>query len=543
MTPSNFSFLQKEFALLHNLAAAAEYNLYTDPVGALVKLRQFGEKLTEFVFETHQFDGLAEPNFHAKIKVLEEENIFQSNIASLVHNIKHRGNIATHQVRGAVDDAKTILFSAFKLAKWFYQSYSEENADIADLKFSPPQNLDARHALNELEKQYASLEARFNKLLAEKEATELPEEKEAEIMERSAKSSKKIDLNEAETRELIDSQLRVAGWEVDSITLNYKLHKTLPQKGKNMAIAEWKAGDKWADYALFIGLDLYGIVEAKKYAQDISTDLRQSKVYASLVSSDHGINRLGEWQNYKVPFLFSTNGRPYLEQIKTKSGIWFLDARNKEKTSRPLQAWYSPKGVEEMFSRDIASANAKLEQNSKDFLTSPTGLGLREYQIRAIDKVEEAIINAKERKRALLAMATGTGKTRTIMGLCYRLIQSNRFKRILFLVDRTALGIQAINAFRDNKVDDLKTFADIYQVELLSKALPDVDTRLHFATVQSMVKRLFYKDDDTPGEIPTVDTYDCIIIDEAHRGYLLDREIDDGDLEFKNQEDYVSKYR
>lgn len=196
-----------------------------------------------------------------------------------------------------------------------------------------------------------------------------------------------------------------------------------------------------------------------------------------------------------------------------------------------------------MYSQDIQSANDKLTKNSKDFLTSESGLWLREYQIKAIDKVEEAIIHAKERRRVLLAMATGTGKTRTIMGLCYRLIQSNRFKRILFLVDRTALGIQAINAFKDNKVDDLKTFADIYQIEEMKKAIPDVDTRLHFATVQSLVKRLFYKDADDGDDVPTVDTYDCIIIDEAHRGYLLDREINDDDLEFKDQQDYVSKYR
>lgn len=92
-------------------------------------------------------------------------------------------------------------------------------------------------------------------------------------------------------------------------------------------------------------------------------------------------------------------------------------------------------------------------------------------------------------------------------------------------------------------MEDLNTFAEIYQVEEMKKTIPDVDTRLHFATVQSMVKRIFYKDDETPGEIPTVDTYDCIIVDEAHRGYLIDRQLDDEDLEFKDQRDYVSKYR
>ena len=542
MTGSNFLFLEHEFPILFNIGCAAEYNLHSDPVTTLWKLRVFEEKLIEYLFEEHNLEKPRENTLHNRIRILEDERILQPNIASLIHNIKHKGNIAAHDSKGSLDDAKAILFSAFKVAKWFYQTYSAENKNIADLKFGIPPVQDARHALHELEKNFAELEQKFNALLVEKEATILSQEKQKEITERSEGSARNIDLDEAETRELVDNQLRLAGWEVDTHEINFKIKRTLPKRGRNLAIAEWKVGDKWADYALFIGTELYGIVEAKKWGQDISTDLRQSKIYSGLASGENEAQLLGEWQGYKVPFLFSTNGRPYLEQIKTKSGIWFLDVRKKENTARSLQAWYSPKGLQEILERDIDTANKKLATDSRDFLQSPTGLGLRDYQITAIEKVEEAVAD-KSRKRALLAMATGTGKTRTIMGLCYRLIKSNRFKRILFLVDRTALGIQAINAFKDNKVEDLNTFSGIYQVEELKKAMPDVDTRLHFATVQSLVKRLFYKDTDEPGEIPTIDTYDCIIIDEAHRGYLMDREIGEEDLEFKNQQDYVSKYR
>ncbi|MFW5703040.1 MAG: hypothetical protein ACOCXP_03705, partial [Candidatus Dojkabacteria bacterium] len=208
------------------------------------------------------------------LKLLEEEGVLQSNIATLVHTIKHKGNVAVHENRGSQDDAKTVLFSAFKLAKWFYESYSEVAQDISEVRFSPPKNLDARHALHLLEKEYAELEKKFKEVLTQKEANQLTKEKKAEIKDRSEKAARKIDLTEAETRELIDAQLRLAGWEVDSNQLNYKKGKTLPQEGKNMAIAEWPAGGKWADYALFIGTELYGFVEAKRYAQDISTDLR-----------------------------------------------------------------------------------------------------------------------------------------------------------------------------------------------------------------------------------------------------------------------------
>lgn len=542
MPSQNFGFLEKEFPILFNIASSAELNLHADPVISLFKLRQFAEKLVAYTFEVHNLDAPYEDTLHNRIRVVEDERIISPNIISLLQNIKHRGNIAVHQNKGSVEDAKTILFSAFKIAKWFYEAYSAENKNIAELKFSIPAHVDSQKAIAELDKKYSELEARFKALLEQK-AELITTVSSEQIKQRSEAAARRVDLDEAETRELIDAQLAQAGWEVNTRELNFKLKRTLPQRGRNIAIAEWKVGDKWADYALFIGTDLYAIVEAKKWSQDISTDLRQSKIYASLAAEENGAKLLGEWQTYRTPFLFSTNGRPYLEQIKTKSGVWFLDTRLKENTSRALQAWFSPDGLRELFGRDVTESNKKLQQQSKDFLRDESGLWLRDYQVTAIEKVEHAIINDKSRKRALLAMATGTGKTRTILGLCYRLIKTDRFKRILFLVDRTALGVQALNTFNDTKVEGLNTFADTYKIDKLKTALPDVETRLHFATVQSMVKRLFYRDDDTEGDVPTIDTYDCIIIDEAHRGYLLDRDIDETDLDFKDQQDYISKYR
>ncbi len=81
-------------------------------------------------------------------------------------------------------------------------------------------------------------------------------------------------------------------------------------------------------------------------------------------------------------------------------------------------------------------------------------------------------------------MATGTGKTRSYrVGLS--LIQTNRFKRILFLVDRTLLATQALDGFKDYKVEDLKSFSDYYHIDGLKHVWPDIDSRIHFATVQS----------------------------------------------------------
>ena len=539
MTFSNFSFLESEFPILFNIGQAAEFNLHQDAVTSLFKMRQFGERLTEFLFDEHHLEFPYENTFHNRIKTLEFEKIIPAQVNDLLNSIKHKGNIAVHQNKGSLKEAEELLFSTFKIARWFYQSYSEENEDLSQSRFKIPEKLDARHALNELESHYAELQSKFQELLDQRDKSILPAEKQQEIKIRSQQAAKKIEMSEAETRMLIDEQLRQAGWEVDTNRLNFKLHKTLPQRNKNIAIAEWPSGPKWADYALFVGFELYGIVEAKKYASDISTDLRQSKVYAELISPGNESKFLGKWGEYQVPFLFSTNGRAYLEQIKTKSGVWFLDVRNHHSRSRALQGWYSPEGLVKLFEKDLKESEEKLKTESADFLEASTGLGLRKYQIKAIEAVEKKLIEYPEDRRSLIAMATGTGKTRTIIGLCYRLIQSNRFQRILFLVDRTLLATQAIDAFKDNKIIGLNTFSEIYDVKEIKHATPEMDTRLHFATVQGMVKRLFYSDSD----IPSVDQYDCIIIDEAHRGYLLDREMDEDDLEFRDQKDYVSKYR
>lgn len=538
---SNFDFLEQEFLLLHNLGKAAEYNLHQDAGTSLMKLRQFVEHLTELIYETLGIDFPEDKRFVCKLRKLSDEKILPDNVSELFANVRIKGNSANHEFIGSYDDASQELHSCFKLAKWFYESYSVKNNNLSDVTFIIPENLDARHALTELNKELEALKKAFEKLQTKTKT--IPEEQKALFVQRSQQAAKKLEFSEAETRNIIDTKLAEAGWLVDTLNLNYKTNKTLPQKNKNMAIAEWPCGKLWADYALFVGTELYALVEAKKYGQDISTNLQQSKIYAESIGEDQEIQFLGKWGDFRVPFLFSTNGRPYLKQIETKSGIWFLDVRETYNNAKPLFGWLSPEGLKRMFDRNIETSNQTLEEKSLEFLKSSAGLNLRDYQIHAIKAVEQTIINHPEQKRALLAMATGTGKTRTVIGLCYHLIQNNRFDRILFLVDRSLLAQQAYDAFKDNKIEDLLTFSDTYKVKNLKDLIPDTETRLHFATVQGMVKRLFYRDEDSKALPIPVDAYDCIIIDEAHRGYLLDKELDDEELQFKDQDDYVSKYR
>jgi type I restriction enzyme R subunit len=206
-----------------------------------------------------------------------------------------------------------------------------------------------------------------------------------------------------------------------------------------------------------------------------------------------------------------------------------------------LHGWYSPEALVALHAQDIAAAKAKLLADDFDYLQDPHGLGLRDYQVAAIERVEEIIAANAPERRALLAMATGTGKTRTILGLVYRLLKSGRFRRILFLVDRTVLGTQATDSFNDVHVEGYQTLGQIYDLKELKNKLPENDTRLHVATVQSLVKRIYYSAENVPA-LP-VDAYDCIIVDEAHRGYTLDREMSDEQVEFKDQLDYLSTYK
>ena len=140
----------------------------------------------------------------------------------------------------------------------------------------------------------------------------------------------------------------------------------------------------------------------------------------------------------------------------------------------------------------------------------------------------------------LVAMATGTGKTRTCIGICYRLIKAKRFRRILFLVDRTSLGEQTGDALRDVKLENNQTFADIYDVKELSDIVPEEDTKFQIATIQGMVHRLLDSDDDDAAL--SVGQYDCIVVDECHRGYNLDQELSDSELRFRDEAEYISKY-
>lgn len=141
----------------------------------------------------------------------------------------------------------------------------------------------------------------------------------------------------------------------------------------------------------------------------------------------------------------------------------------------------------------------------------------------------------------LVAMATGTGKTKLAIALLYRILNAKRFRRVCFVVDRNALGQQTGGEFSSTKVVGTKTFADIFDLKGLDAIGPEPETRVHICTIQGLVRRVLYAAE--PADVPPIDQYDLIVVDECHRGYLLDRELSDAELCFRSEEDYISKYR
>lgn len=583
-TSANFTFLVAHDRLLEHLGALAERYFTDDPSTCLLKLRQFGEVLAQRTAAAAGLYASTEENQVELLARLRDHGLLPREVGDLFHGLRKAGNAAAHDIRGDHREALHQLRMAWQLGVWFHRTFSKNRTFKAG-PFVPPPDPKAETAaiaaeLKRLRDEVAvhqtaaeaaraaAAAAAESRMSAEQRAIKEAEERavweslaaeagkeqarlaqelsklqavaalatpaaSAAIVEQATDAAEALDLNEADTRRLIDAQLRLAGWEVDSAEISYS-KGARPQKGKNIAVAEWPTKSGPADYVLFVGLQPVGVVEAKRQSKDVSGSLEQAKRYSRgySITSDQ-VNPGGPWDKYKVPFLFATNGRPFLRQLATKSGVWFLDGRRAENLSRPLEGWYTPEGLLAMLKQDIHKAEEQLKTEPTEYL------GLRDYQLAAIRAVEAAI--EKGERTCLVAMATGTGKTRTCIGLTYRLLKTRRFRRVLFLVDRSALGEQTANAYKEARLENLQTFAEIFDLKELEDIKPDADTKLQIATIQGMVKRILFPSDQN--DVPPVDQYDCIVVDECHRGYLLDREIGDTEFQFRDESDYISKYR
>ena len=585
----NFGFLLPHEPRLLLYASQAERYVVDDPNTAMVKLRQFAEVLGR---EAAAHAGLVVPPAAAQVDVVSQlrlGRVIDSNLASLFTALRRSGNRAVHNHSNDQSEALHLLRMARELGVWFHrakvdpafepaefvpppagpggadESAREFAAEIESLrqKLAQAESAQKGHEATERTAQEqraitekAALEAweqlevalelaatTEQRMLEERDqyeqrllkihetAVERTPAEHGAVIHRFAAANKRFKLTEADTRKLIDIQLNNAGWEANSVTLRWS-GGTRPEPLRNIAISEVPTAAGPADYVLFRGLEAVAVVEAKPTSRDIPAGIEQAKRYSR---SFQGVATSvpTEAPNCRVPFLYATNGRPYLRQLRTQSGVWFLDSRVATNLAGPLEGWHTPDELGQMLRIDVPDANNRLRLEPVDRLP------LRDYQQLAIEKIEEEISGG--RRELLVAMATGTGKTRLCVALCYRLIRAQRFRRILFLVDRTALGEQATDTFKQVRLENLQSFSDIYDVRQIGDVRITEDTRVHIATVQGMVRRLFNEGDSAVE--PTVGQYDCVIVDECHRGYSLDRDISDEVIEFRSEAEYISKYR
>ena len=594
-TSSNFSFLGHYDAVLVSVATLAERYFPDDPVTALMKLRQFGELLAQQVAaRAGVFTSPDEPQ-DGLLGRLRREAGYPREVLDLFHDLRRVGNKATHQHVGDHAAALTALKVARQLGIWFHRTFGEDRTfrpgpfqpprsppdpsaalaeELARLRAERDAGLSAADAARQAaaaaeqarrtaeERALAEAEDRavWEQLAADTEAQRAALAAELAALQAAAsaassnvvsltlkaaeQAAQDIDLDEAATRDIVDARLRARGWDADTASIRYSAGNR-PVRGRNIAIAEWPTTEGPADYALFVGLVCVGVVEAKRKRKNVAAAIDQASRYAQGFQAETGISlpEGGPWPAtsagteppYRVPFLFSTNARGYLKQIETQSGIWFRDARDPTNHRRALVDWPTPDGLVGLLGMDRTKAQAELAALPFDF-----GFDLRPYQQRAIAAVEQALAN-DGRRTMLLAMATGTGKTRLAIAMLYRLLTTKRFRRICFVVDRTALGEQAAGEFKSARIVGPRAFADIFGIKELGDITPDPATKVHICTIQGLVQRVLGK--DRPEDMPPVDQYDLIVVDECHRGYLLDREMSDAELSFRSEEDYVSKYR
>lgn len=567
---SNFAHLHEYDEQLMRLGVLAEKYFTNDPVACLLNLQEFSTLLAQLLAARVGLLAAIDESFYDLLRRLEEQGYLPREIAQLFIDIRRFVNVVNYAPSSNHGAALSALKISWQLGLWFHRTFGDPSLEFGP--FIPPatpqsasEELSAE--LNRLAKEVERYrtahqdisahagETKDEQLFLEEVAKEAERAK-SEIRDRlftqqaaataqpagtfnkfvvaGNVAAAALRLDEAETRQIIDQQLRQVGWQVDSAVLRYA-RGTRPEKGKNMAIAEWPTESGPADYVLFSGLTPIAVVEAKRKNIDVSSALQQAKRYSRGFKITEDMQTPGgPWGEYRVPFAFSSNGRPYLRQLATRSGIWFCDLRRPDNLGHALDGWYTPEGLMALLKRDEDRAQQQLRNEPFDY-----GFPLRHYQQSAISRVEEGVVEG--RREMLLAMATGTGKTKTCIALIYRLLKAQRFKRVLFLVDRSALGEQAANAFKDTRMENLQTFADTFGIKELEEQTPDTDTAVHIATVQGMVKRVLYPKDEE--KRPSVDRYDCIVVDECHRGYLLDRELSNTELTFRNFDDYISKYR
>jgi len=478
---STFAFLQAEWPEVQDAAARGAAAVHSDPRTACFYARRALELAVHWMFK---HDATLRLPYQDNLSALIHEPTFKSAAGDAVFNkarvITQLGNRAVHNSRPIPEtDALVAVRELFHVAYWFAHTYARGAKPAPGLTFDPAAlsqpAATPRQNLEQLQKLQASLEERDEKLatiLADKNA--LDEELQrlrAEVTaakQAAATQPDTHDYSEAETRDyFIDLLLKEAGWPLDQAR-----DREFPVSGMPN-----QQGKGFVDYVLWgdDGKPL-ALVEAKRTRRDSRVGQQQAKLYADCLEQQFG----------QRPVIFYSNGYEH----------WMWDDANYP--PRQVQGFYKKPELELLIQR--RSSRKQLTQAEIN-----PAIVERYYQTRGIRRIAEAFEQDHDRK-ALVVMATGAGKTRTVIALADLLMRCNWAKRVLFLADRTALVNQAVGAFK-------KFLPDSSPVNLVTER--DTEGRVFVSTYPTMMGLI---DDTRDGQRRFgAGHFDLLIIDEAHR--------------------------
>lgn len=478
---SNFSFLQHEWPLLHEAVQQAETLAHPDPRASCFYVRRALELAIAWAYK---HDPALKLPYQDNINALIHEPSFKKTAGEAIFNkailITKLGNQAVHSQRFiSITDATQALRDFFHIGYWLARTYARGPKPPPGLDFQsnilPNTLLVSKQSLDQLKALEQSLHERDEKLtelLADKqnldeELKRLRREIEA-VKHANEQTPDAHDYSEAQTRDFfIDLLLKEAGWPLDK-----ERDREFEVQGMRS-----KSGLGYVDYVLWGDDDKpLAVVEAKRTRKDARIGQEQAKLYADCLEKAYG----------RRPLIFYTNGYEH----------WLWD-----------DVKYPPRRVQGFYKKEELELCILRRSTQKALGSEPINENIveRYYQTRAIRKISESFERDAQRK-ALLVMATGAGKTRTVVALCDLLIRCRWVKRVLFLADRVALVNQAVGVFK-------KFLPDSSPVNLTTEK--NTDGRVYVSTYPSMMSLI----EEMQGGTRRfgVGHFDLLIIDEAHR--------------------------
>lgn len=462
---TNFDFLksEKDFAVFADVAIKAEEIFHVDAEASVLNCRRAMEFAIKWMYSIDA--ELKAPAYDNSLNTLmsteEFRKIIDASLINRMHFIRKIGNIVAHGGKKISEaQARLCLENLFYfldfVAYCYGEAYTEKQYDktLADKQTETLTDNSAEIDFEELLAENAALKEELTRRRFEQEKTYLPKDEPSEYV----------------TRKLyIDAALSDAGWVENKNWINeYELFG-MPNA----------SGVGYADYVLFgdDGKPL-AVVEAKKTCADIAVGRQQAKLYADLLEKKFS----------RRPIIFLSNGYD--------TRIW----DDRHYPERKVGGIYSKRDLQRLF-------NLRAQKMPLRYVTVNKGIAGRYYQEAAIKSVCEAF-EERNRRKALLVMATGSGKTRTVIGLIDVLLQRGWIKNVLFLADRTALVTQAKRAFVNLLPD--------FSVTNLCESKCDPLACGIFSTYQTMMNCIDSVKDDE-GRLFTCGHFDLIVCDEAHR--------------------------